>query len=184
MPCPLLLFYAHGQTGGEVWSVCWSPDDRRLATASEDRSVRVWDHNSTGAPLHTLQCHSAAVTAVDWKDTTRGSILASCSDDRTVVLHCGHSYATLSTINTCDIYGWYTLTYMCFSPLSESHLLACVTQNGHIVFYDVTLERQLCTCRLHLGSVEGLNWFRLGDRGRLATVSSDCTVLLYSQAVM
>ena len=163
-----------------MWSVCWSPDDTRLATASEDRSVRVWEHNSTGPPLHTFLCHSAAVTAVDWKVTTRGSLLASCSDDRTVVLHCGDTYATLATINTYNIYGWYTLTYMRFSPLPDSHLLACVTQNGQIVFYDVIAERQLCAIRLHVGSVEGLGWFRLGGVGRLATLSSDCTVQYYS----
>ena len=166
--------------GGEVWSVCWSPDDKRLATASEDKSVRVWEHNSTAAPLHTFKCHSAAVTAVDWKNTVRGSLLASCSDDRTVVLHCGDSYTTLSTIHTSDIYGWYTLTYMCFSPIQDSSLLACVTQNGHIVFYDVTEQKQLCVIRLHLGSVEGLNWFRIGGAGKLATLSSDCTVQYYS----
>ncbi|KAI6656459.1 WD repeat-containing protein [Oopsacas minuta] len=181
IPSPILLFYAHEQTSGEVWSVCWSPDDKRLATASEDTSVRVWEYNTTGVPLHTFLCHSAAVTAVDWKQTSRGSLLASCSDDRTVVLHCGQTYITLHTIKTAGVYGWYTLTYMCFSPLPHSHLLACVTQNGHIVFYDVTAGKQLIAIRIHLGSVEGLNWYSLsGGEGRLATLSSDCTLQYFS----
>ena len=162
-----------------MWSACWSPDDQRLATASEDTSVRVWRYNTTDVPLHTFLCHSAAVTAVDWKQTTRGSVLASCSDDRTVVLYCGDTYTSLHTIRTAGIYGWYTLTYMRFSPLPQSHLIACVTQNGHIVFYDVIAGNQLRPIRIHLGSVEGLDWFSRAGEGRLVTLSSDCTVQYY-----
>ncbi len=27
----------------EVWSVCWSPGNERLATCSEDQTTKVWD---------------------------------------------------------------------------------------------------------------------------------------------
>jgi WD40 repeat protein/serine/threonine protein kinase len=37
--------------GGPVWSVCFSPDGTRIASGSEDRTVKVWKPGSGEAPL-------------------------------------------------------------------------------------------------------------------------------------
>jgi len=51
--------------------VAWSHDSTRLATASLDQTVRVWDA-ADGTLLHTLSGHQAAETAVVWSpDGTR-----------------------------------------------------------------------------------------------------------------
>ncbi|MBV1856622.1 WD40 repeat domain-containing protein [Catellatospora tritici] len=50
---------------GTVWSVAWSPDGRRLATAGEDRNARIWDP-VTGQILHTLSGHDQNVEWVVW----------------------------------------------------------------------------------------------------------------------
>ena len=47
---------------GKVWDVCWSPDGRRLASASEDGTVKVWDAQSGEEGL-TLPGHADKVTA-------------------------------------------------------------------------------------------------------------------------
>ena len=46
-----------------VNSVCFSPDGKRLASASYDRTVKVWDPD-TGRELLTLKGHTRGVASV------------------------------------------------------------------------------------------------------------------------
>ncbi|MEM7160739.1 MAG: TIR domain-containing protein, partial [Myxococcota bacterium] len=48
-----------------VWSVAWAPDGQRLASASDDGSIRVWSADD-GALLATLEGHSGSVLSVAW----------------------------------------------------------------------------------------------------------------------
>ena len=66
---------------GRVWSVAWSPDGTRLASASDDRTARVWDA-ATGQPIHMLRGHTGSVMSVAWAPD--GTRLASASYDGTM----------------------------------------------------------------------------------------------------
>jgi hypothetical protein len=74
-PCTL-----RGQTS-IVSAVSYSPDGTRLASASYDGTVKVWDARS-GTELLTLRGHTAPVTAVSYSPD--GTRLASASADTTV----------------------------------------------------------------------------------------------------
>jgi WD40 repeat protein len=78
-----------------VNSVAFSHDSMRLASASHDRTVRIWDASS-GACLQTLEGHSSYVSSVAFShDSMR---LASASHDRTIRIWEASSGACLQTL--------------------------------------------------------------------------------------
>jgi WD40 repeat protein len=64
-----------------VWQVAWSPSGERLASASWDGTVRVWDPTGLAEPL-VLRGHEQNAIRVAWSPS--GERLASASEDGTV----------------------------------------------------------------------------------------------------
>ena len=85
---------------GAVSSVAFSHDSTRLASSSDDRTVKIWDASS-GACLQTLEGHSRYVNSVAFShDSTR---LASSSYDRTVKIWDASSGACLQTLEVGEV---------------------------------------------------------------------------------
>jgi WD40 repeat protein len=74
-----VLFTLVGHTAG-VFSIAFSPDGRRIATACSDRTVKLWD-SETGQEVLTLRDHTAGVNCVAFSPD--GHRLVSGSIDRT-----------------------------------------------------------------------------------------------------
>lgn len=69
-----------------IFDIKWSPDDRVLATASGDHSIRICDpHAWRGEPLHVLRGHSSTVKCLAW-DPNNKDLLASAGRDGRIFL--------------------------------------------------------------------------------------------------
>src|SRR5262249_56738546 len=78
-----------------VTAVAFSPDGSTVATASEDRTARLWNAH-TGEPIATLTGHTDRVHAVAFSPD--GSTVATASDDRTARLWNAHTAEPIATL--------------------------------------------------------------------------------------
>ncbi len=71
----LFTYHGHKDT---VWSVSWSPDSKRIASASQDKTVQIWNA-TTGSHEVSFRGHTSPVRAVAWSPDKH--YLASGSED-------------------------------------------------------------------------------------------------------
>jgi WD40 repeat protein len=119
-----------------VTAVQFSPDGSKLASASDDGTVRVWDAN-TGTALQTLECYTSSVTAVQFSPD--GSKLASASRDDTVRVWYADTGAALHTLEGHT--HWVTAVQ--FSP--DGSKLASASRDGTVRVWDADTGTALQT---------------------------------------
>ncbi|MEM7313424.1 MAG: protein kinase, partial [Planctomycetota bacterium] len=64
-----------------VWQIAWCPNSSELATAGEDRLIRIWDA-SIGEVVRKMEGHSEPIWGLDW--SSNGHAILSGSHDGTV----------------------------------------------------------------------------------------------------
>ncbi|RYO00688.1 putative WD repeat-containing protein, partial [Alternaria tenuissima] len=123
-----------------VNAVAFSPDGKTLASASTDRTAKVWNAGS-GKALQTLNDHSDKVYAVAFSPD--GKTLASASDDGTVQVWDARSGKALQTLNdhSDQVYA------VAFSP--DGKTMASRSGDGTIKVWDARSGKALQTLKGH-----------------------------------
>jgi WD40 repeat protein/tRNA A-37 threonylcarbamoyl transferase component Bud32 len=145
-----------------VTSVVFSPDGQRLASASFDHTVKVWDVR-TGQPTLSLTGHTSPVLSVVF--SPNGQRLASASHDKTVKLWEAHSGQQTLTLQGHDGFVYSVV----FSP--DGHRLASASDDGMVKLWDARTGQPTRTLKGHTGPVTSVTFSPDGQR--LASAAGD-----------
>lgn len=159
--------YAYQGHTGRVWSAVWSPDSTRVASASSDKTVQVWDRVD-GGNLYTYSGHSDSVYAVAW--SLDGKRIASASND--------------TTVQVWDATGGHPFTYdkhsswvwsVVWSP--DSQYIASAGGDKTVQLWKATSGQRILAYRGHTGNIYAVAWSP--DGKYIASAGQDGTVQVW-----
>jgi len=153
-----------------VWSLAFTNQPGRLAAASHDWKIALWDVKQPQAPVHIFEGHSNSVQAV-----------AASPDHPFLVTGGADRRIKLWNLDTLDLVRTYPrqndfITALAFAP--DGNKFASATLKGDVRIWSTRSRRQLRHLRGHKGAVEGLSFSP--DGKILTSAGSDGTIRIWS----
>jgi len=153
----------------EIWRLAYSPDGTRLASASQDGTVKIWDP-TTGSELRILDGHgSGGVNGVAFSPD--GKYLATAGDDKTVKVW---DAATGEELLTLSGHGA-EVTAVAFSPDGKRILSGSADQTAKV--WDADTGQELFSLQGHTDVVVRVVFS--SDGNQLHTASFDDTIKVW-----
>lgn len=162
---PALLMEAHS---GPVRCVCFSPDETKIATASEDGTARVWDAHS-GSSLIELKGHGGIVLFVEFSPD--GQRLVTASRDTTACIWNASTGAIVHKLAGHKQPVWTAH----FSPDGSQVLTSSMDYTARI--WDAASGTSIYELKGHTGTVAAAEFDRNGRK--VCTASSDNTARIW-----
>ena len=155
-----------------VNAIAYRSDGTLIASASQDRTIKLWQLNQTITPLGTLTGHQFDVEAIDYRPD--GKQLASCSFDGTIKLwNLDQQPPTITSIQTDSP------TLVAYSP--DGKQVASVStppfKGNTIHIWDVATTKLLLTLPGHAERIKSITYSP--DGLRLASASNDKTIKIW-----
>ncbi|KAJ3080363.1 hypothetical protein HK102_003112, partial [Quaeritorhiza haematococci] len=125
-----------------VRTVAFSPDGRKIASGSWDRTVRVWDVDAGGLLLRTMEGHMDAVLTVAFSPD-RGRLIASGSKDKTVRVWDAETGVLLKIMQEHTDY----VTSIAFSPNGQRIASGSLDQTVRV--WEIDAEASLLRIEWH-----------------------------------
>ncbi len=149
-----------------VRSLSWSPNGQRIISASDDKTVHVWD-TSTGSNVYLYQDASDAVRSVAWS-----------SDGMRIATGGGDALVRVWDVVTNQLIAVYrghigdVINAMAWSPAQQ--LLASAGNDGTVHIWDAAVGQTIAIYRGHSGSIHTVAWSI--DGKRIVSAGSDTSV--------
>src|SRR6266516_3950791 len=164
----LYTFRGHS---GWVWSVDWSPNGSRIASASADSTGQVWDAES-GDHLTVYPGHTDTVYAVSWSPD--GKHIASAGEDRTVQVW---DAANGNHVNSYHGHTDY-IHSVAWSP--DGKRIASASGDGTVQVWDARTGLRIYTYQPYYTSTWSVAWSHDGQH--IASASDNKTAQVWDAA--